>query len=49
MGSLFFTNPIGCREVISMEEEQEEKPQEHALPERSLECSGECRRPLKVI
>jgi protein arginine kinase activator len=32
-----------------MEKQQEEKPQEQALPERPLECCGECRRPIQVI
>jgi len=32
-----------------MEEEQEEKPQGPVLPERPMECSGECRRPIQVI
>jgi protein arginine kinase activator len=29
--------------------EHEEKPQEQAIPERPLECCGECRRPVRVI
>lgn len=32
-----------------MEEEPEEKTQESQLPDRPLECSGECRRPIQVI
>jgi protein arginine kinase activator len=32
-----------------MEEKSEEKPPEQQLPERPLECSGECRRPIQVI
>ena len=30
-------------------EEQKEKKHEPALPERPLECCGECRRPIQVI
>lgn len=32
-----------------MEEEQEQKPSEKTVPERPMECCGECRRPIHVI
>ena len=32
-----------------MEEKSEETPPKQQLPERPLECCGECRRPIQVI
>jgi protein arginine kinase activator len=44
-----WTVPWGVTRSFSMEEKMEEKPAEQQLPERPLECCGECRRPIQVI